>query len=139
MYLVGIARLGRDAELRTAGNGETVANLNVAFNYGRPDSEGKKPTQWCELALWGRRAEALAPHLLKGTVLSLNCDDVHIEEFRKRDGTTGSKLSGRVISLEFAGSSKPREYGDKPPQSQPRAAQPKAESGFDDMDDDIPF
>ena len=135
--LFGLARIGRDAELRTTGQGERVCSLSLAFNYGRK-VEGKYPTQWVEGALWGKQAEALAQYLVKGQQVVVTIEDTHIESFRKSDGTDAVKLAGRVSAIKFAGA---------PPagSAQPaaRAAAPlkpsKPMSGFDDMDDDIPF
>src|SRR5438270_380965 len=39
---IGLATLGRDAELRRTPNGEAVTNLSLAFNYGRKDQSGQK-------------------------------------------------------------------------------------------------
>jgi single-strand DNA-binding protein len=149
--LFGYARLGRDAELRYTTNNDPVMNLSLAFNYGRKDESGKKPVQWIDASLWGQRAEALAEYMLKGQGLVVTLEDLHIEQFKARDGTPGSKLVGRVSTIEFAGG-QPQQQGAAPAPA-PRnsnsyadaksgRAQPpkqKTGSGFDDMDDDIPF
>jgi len=117
--LLGLFRLGRDAELRTTANGDSVASMALAYNYGRRDDSGKQPTQWLDAALWGERASKLAEYL------------------------TGVKLTGRIGMLEFAGdraASAPRAAPAPAPRAPaaPRPA-PGAGSGFDDMDDDIPW
>ena len=61
MIANGLARIGRDVELRFLPQGDAVANISLAFTYGRKDSEGKRPTQWVEASIWSKRAEALAP------------------------------------------------------------------------------
>ena len=43
MKAFGLARLGRDAEIRTTSQGESVATLALAFSYGRKGSDGKRP------------------------------------------------------------------------------------------------
>ena len=78
--MIGLARLGRDAEVRTTSQGESVATLALAFSYGRKGSDGKRPTQWVDGALWGKRAEALAPYLLKGGLVSVLLEEVHLEQ-----------------------------------------------------------
>ena len=66
-HITGAFRLGRDAELRyTPGKNEPVINLALAFNWGQKGEDGNRPSQWIEASLWGKRAEALAPYLLKG-------------------------------------------------------------------------
>jgi len=143
MIMTGLCRLGRDAEIRRTPDNTAVANLSLAYNYGKKDAEGHRPTQWVSASLWGERAEKLAEYLTKGTLLNVVLEDVYIESYDKKDGGTGTNLKARVSSLEFAGGK--REDGEK---SEPRKAtqpeQPKprqqAKGGaFDTMDDDIPF
>jgi single-strand DNA-binding protein len=131
----GLARIGRDVELRHTPNGEAVANLSLAFTYGKRGTDGKRPTQWVEAALWGKRAESLAPYLLKGQQVVAYLEDVSIQTFRKQDGTEGIKLAARVGDLELiAGQGEAQQQAPAPT----RAPAP-APSGFDDMDSDIPF
>lgn len=144
-HLFGLARIGRDAELRTTPQGDRVINLSLAFSYGRKVVEGKRATQWVEGTLWNKQAEALAEYLLKGTQVSVMIEDIHIATFTKSDGIEAAKLTGRISSLDFAGTPAaaspppppPRPPSPRPPPP-PRAAAPGG-SGFDDMDDDIPF
>ena len=144
--LIGLARLGRDCELRTTQDGTPVASLSLAMDYraGR-----EKATQWAEGALWGKMAETLTQYLVKGKLVCVTLDDVHIEEFQKRDGSTGSALVGTVSNLELAGRSdggggqqqgaapaaKPAPASAARPTAPPRSAG----GGMGDMDDDIPF
>ena len=139
MKAFGLARLGRDAEIRTTSQGKSVATLALAFSYGRKGSDGNRPTQWVDAALWGKRAEALAPYLLKGGLVSVSLEDVHIETFDGKNGP-GHKLAARVVDVELAS---PKQAGSAPAQ-QPRPAPrpapaPSAGSGFEDMTDDVPF
>ena len=141
--LIGLARLGRDCELRTTQSGDAVASLSLAMDYrnGR-----EKATQWVDAALWGKMAEALTQYLVKGKLICVTLDDVHIEEYPKRDGGTGTKLVGRVSKLELAGGGRDdgertERPAERPAQRQaPKPAPKSSASGFDDMDDsDPPF
>ena len=138
MKAFGLARLGRDAEIRTTSNGDQVATLDLAFTRR---VKGERLTQWVDGALWGKRAESLAPYLTKGTLVSVSLEDVHIETFTSQKGD-GHKLAARVIDLELAS---PKQDGAAPapapaPRPAPRPAPaPAAGTGFDDMDSDIPF
>lgn len=154
MKLIGLIRLGRDAELRYTQDGTPVATLAGAWNYGRKDQDGKRPTQWANLSIWGERAEKLQPYLTKGAQLLVHADDVHVETYEGRNGQ-GHKLVGRVDSVEFAGSRDqagqgsapapaPRAPAPAPQQRQARPDRPPVQggggsTGFDDMEDDIPF
>jgi single-strand DNA-binding protein len=151
--LIGLARLGADAEVRYTTSGDAVSGLRLAFDY-RVKKE--KMTQWVEGSLWGALAEALSEYLLKGKQVFVVIDDVHIEEYEHKDGKTGTKLVGRISKIELAGSKsddsgsgdRQRPTGARGPaaspqreQAEPRrqAAKPKTGTGFDEMDDDIPF
>ena len=139
--LFGLARIGKDAELRTVG-ADSVVNLALAFNYGRKGDDGKRPTQWLEASLWGKLATALAPYLLKGGSVSVTIEDIHMETYQSSKGE-GTKLVGRVIGIELAGSA-PGQQSAAPaprqaPQQAPARPQSKPAPNFSDMDSDIPF
>ena len=153
--MIGLARLGRDAEVRTTQGGDKVASLSLAFSFGRKDQDGKRPTQWVDGALWGKRAEVLAPYLLKGRAVVVTIDDPHIEEYEGRNGR-GYKLAGTVSAIELAGTAEggqqqrsgtnggAQAYSPSPanpPQQRAPAPPPpqSAGTGFDGMDDEIPF
>jgi single-strand DNA-binding protein len=154
----GYARLGRDAELRYTNAGDAVTSLSLAFSYGRRDETGQRPTTWVDAALWGKRAESLAQYLLKGTAVVVSLDELRMETYQGRSGE-GHKIAARVADIELAS---PKENGAAaapppavvarrpeppagattrpPPRLPARASAPAAGgSGFDDMDDDIPF
>ena len=140
--LTGLFTLGRDAETRVTQGGTTVVQLAVAYNYGRKGEDGKKPSQWVRASMFGKPAEALAPHLTKGKQVSLVIRDLHIATFQKQDGSTGTSLEGVADFDDFARG--PKQEGAAPapaprPAPAPPPAQRSAGSGFDDMDDDIPF
>lgn len=138
MKAQGLARLGRDAETRFTNDGTPVASLSLAFSYGKKGADGKRPTQWVDASLWGPRAEALAQYLVKGTLVVAYLDDLHIETYQGRNGE-GHKLAGRVADIELVPSGQ-RNEGEAPRQQQrPAQRQAPQSSGFDDMDDEIPF
>jgi single-strand DNA-binding protein len=139
MLMTGLARLGRDAELRYASSGDAVCTLSLAFNYGQKGADGKRPSQWVDAALWGKRAEALQPYLLQGGLVCVTLSDPHIETFERRNGSPGHKLAARVLDIELAGGREEREAAAA---TAPKPTTPKPAAGgnsFDDMTDDIPF
>ena len=138
MQMIGLARLGRDAELRKTPAGDSVCSLSLAFNYGRKAEDGSRPTQWVEGTLWGRQAEALEQYLLKGKLVCVTIDDPYLQTYEGRNGT-GTKLTGRISSIEFAGGSDGQQRQPAAnAQAAPRPSAPPA-SRSADMDDDIPF
>ena len=165
MKLQGLARLGRDGEMRRLPSGEAVINLALAYNYGKKGDDGNRPTQWVDASFWGTRAEALASYLVKGQLFLVEVRDVRVETYAKNDGTQGVKLVGTVDNIEFAGPAPGAQAGGAPQQRQApqgggqqrqapaqtqqrqapaqnqqrQAPQNNGGSGFDNMDDDIPF
>jgi single-strand DNA-binding protein len=144
MQIIGVARLGKDCELRHIQSGDAVTNLSLAYNYGKKDQQGNRPSQWIEGVLWGKRAEGLVQYLVKGQQVCVTLDDVHTEEYTKNSGGTGFKLVGAVTNIEFVGS-KPDNAGQQQ-QARPAAApaqrpapvpQPQRHDSFDDSE--VPF
>ena len=141
--LTGLFTLGRDAETRVTQGGTTVVQFTAAYNYGRKGDDGKRPTQWVRVSMFGKQAEALAPHLTKGKQVSLIVRDLHIATFTKSDGTEGYALEGTADFDDFARDGNRQGSAPAPaprPAPVPRQAPaaPRANSGFDDMDDDLP-
>ncbi|MFA5898098.1 MAG: single-stranded DNA-binding protein [Hyphomicrobium sp.] len=137
MKAQGLARLGKDAEIRYLPNGDAVANLALAFTYGKKYESGKRPTQWVDATLWGKRAESLAQYLTKGTQVVAYLENVRIETYEGKNGQ-GSKLAASVADLELIAGSAPQQAKAPAPAPKP-APKPSTGSGFDDMDSDIPF
>lgn len=137
MQLIGLARLGRDAEARTVGD-NVVANLSLAFDYYDPKAENKRSTTWVDGALWGKQATSLEQYLVKGTQVCCTVDDLHMETFQGRSGE-GVKLVGRITSIKLAGGR--QDGAARAPAPAPAAApRPAARPAPAPMDDgDIPF
>ncbi len=107
-----LVRLGRDSSVKQLESGTSVANLACAYDVGYGD---KKQTQWLELAVFGKQAEALAPYFVKGRQFMITAKDVQVEEYQKKDGTTGAKLKATAVELKFAGD---RQQQEQAPQQQ---------------------
>lgn len=141
--LNGLFTLGRDAELKTTPSGTSVCALALTYNYGMKGQDGKKPSQWLRASLWGKQGEVLAQYLTKGKQVSACVDDLHVRSFTKQDGSVSTSLEGRVIAIELARGQRQESAAPAPapaPRPAPRPApSPAGGSGFDDMDDDIPF
>jgi single-strand DNA-binding protein len=132
----GLARIGKDAEVRYTPGGAAVANVSLAFTYGKKGDDGKRPTQWVDASLWGQRVESLAPYLTKGKQIVAYLEDVHIQTYIKGDGAQASKMAARIADLEFVAGG---EQAESQPKPQPKPAPAQADSGFDDFPDDVPF
>lgn len=125
MFTSGLVRIGNEPVLRYTASNDPVIELNLAYNYGRKDENGKYPTQWINATLWGSRAEKLANHLTKGKQLFVVLSDLHNESYTKKDGGQGTSLRAKVTDLQFVDT---------------RQEEPKAKAtSFDDFDDKPPF
>lgn len=141
MKAQGLARIGKDAEVRFTPGGTAVANVSLAFTYGKKGDDGKRPTQWVDASIWGQRAEPMAPYLTKGKQIVAYLEDMHLQTYTKNDGTTNSKMVARLADFEFVSEGSSDGQRAAPAQRQaPAPRQAPESSGFDDMDEsDVPF
>lgn len=64
-----VGNLGGDAELKALQNGTAVCSFSVGANESWKNDRGEKQErcEWVNCTLWGKRGEALAKYLKKGT------------------------------------------------------------------------
>ena len=126
--------LGKDCEQRFLADGTAVASFSVA------DSQGKdKPTIWWSAQLFGKRAESLAPFLVKGQQVTV-IGNVTQREYTDKDGNKRTSMDVRVNDVALMGGKRDAAPASpKRAQAEPRKEAQRPASGFDDMDDDIPF
>ena len=118
--------LGKGAELKSMQDGTPVLKFSVA------DSQGKdKPAIWWNCDLFGKRAEALAPYLVKGQQVTVTGT---LSE-REYEGKKYQTL--RVNDVALQGGRPAGEQSARPAQ-RPSPQQANG-GGFDDMADDITF
>lgn len=127
--------LGRDPELRSV-NGDNVLGFSIGVQTGTRD---KPSTMWVACSIWGKRALSLQPYLAKGHRVTVS-GSIRLEEYKDKDGTPRTALRMSVDQLDLP----PKSEGQAAPAPQQQAPQPRPTtstggSGFDDMDDDIPF
>ena len=122
--------IGNDCETRSLSNGDSVVSFNVATKAGYGD---KATTTWVRCSMFGKRADAVAPYLLKGQLVGV-CGELSNKEYDAKDGTKKSSLEVRVNDLTLLGK------GDGA-KSAPARPAPAASSGggIDDLDSDLPF
>ena len=156
-----IGNLGRDPEVRYAPSGSAIANVTLATTRSWKDkTSGEKveETEWHRIVFYDRLAEIAGEYLKKGKQVYIEgrlktrkwTDKEGVEKYTTEviasDMTMlGSRegMGGGGGGEESGGYSRPasgESRGAAPRQSAP-AAKPAAKSstGFDDMDDDIPF
>ena len=118
-------RLGRDAVLRDAGSTKVI-NLALAVNYGYGE---KKGTQWYDIAVFGKQAEALVQWAVKGSIWCVSVKDLHIEPAK---GEYQAKLVGVALDVNFA----PQQKSNDEPAPKPKQ---KVQPVDGDLNSDVPF
>jgi len=162
-----IGNCGRDPEVRYTPSGTAICNVSVATSSRRKDKasgESIEDTQWHRVTFYDRLAEIAGEYLKKGKPVYIE-GRLKYGKYTDKDGIERNTvdivaeqmqmLGGRDAGGEEAGGGSggrylaPRDGVDgnedrnpsRPaarPAPAPRPA-PKASTGFDDMDDDIPF
>lgn len=131
--------LGSDADLRFTKAGTEVLQFSVATTSGYGE---RQTTSWARCTLFGKRAESLAPYLLKGQQVAVT-GEVKLHEWTGKSGETkqslevsvqdvtliGGKPTSRTESASGAGKSQPSASG----------APGTVQTPGNDFDDDIPF
>ena len=163
-----VGNLGRDPEMRTFPSGDQVANVTLATTDKWRDKQSGEPrehTEWHRLVFNGKLAEIAGQYLRKGSQIYV---EGSIRTRKWQDQASGQDRYSteiRVDQMQMLGSRQgmggpgggdeggyggggdsydaPRRAAPAPRAAAPapRAAAPAARpsSGFDDMDDDIPF
>jgi single-strand DNA-binding protein len=155
-----IGNCGRDPEIRYLPSGQAVANISIATTSRRKDKntgENIETTEWHRVTFFDKLAEIVGEYVKKGRPLYVEgrlkygkftnkdgheqntCDIVATEMqlLGGREGMgapSGDEGGGNSYSRPAAA---PRAAAQTPAQRPAPAS--KASSGFDDMDDDIPF
>ena len=159
-----VGNLGRDPETRSFPNGDQVTNVTIATTDRYKDKtsgEMKEITEWHRVSFFGRLAEIAGQYLRKGSQVYVE-GSLRTRKWTDKDGVEKFTTEIRADSMQMLGSRQGMggaasggagdDGGYEAPASrapaarapaaaprQPAAAPAKAPSGFDDMDDDIPF
>lgn len=126
-------RLGKDCETRFTQGGDAVTSFTAAFDSGYGD---KKVSTWVNCSIWGKRGEAVAPYLLKGTQVAVS-GELTNRKYNDKEGNERYSLDVRVNDLTLIGG---KPDGQAPRTQQRPPAQNSAPAGdFTDLDSDIPW
>lgn len=139
-----LGNLGRDPEVRYTPNGAAVCNLRIATtrNWKSRDSgERQEETEWHSVVLYDRQAEVAGEYLKKGRPVYIE-GRLKTRKWQDKDGQDRYTTEIVAESMQLLGGndeqSAPQRPAPRPVPSQ-RPAPAKSGTGFDDMDDDIPF
>lgn len=127
--LIIAGNVGKDAVLRRTNNGDAVLGFSLAVDNGKDKSGEKRPATWFDCSIWGKRAEALDRHIVKGSKLVLTGRPTA----REHDGK--AYLGINVDDLTFMGGGDRGGYDQSPQGGYNAGGQPSSR----DLGDEIPF
>ncbi|MEY4285185.1 MAG: Single-stranded DNA-binding protein [Pseudomonadota bacterium] len=153
-----VGNLGADPETRYLPSGDAVTSIRVATTDRYKDKqtgETKEATEWHRISFFGKLAEIAGQYLKKGSQVYVE-GSLRTRKYTDKDGIEKYATDIRGDTMQMLGSrqgmggeggggggegaysrpAKPAASGGSGGASRPAAP---AKSGFDDMDDDIPF
>ena len=154
-----VGNCGRDPEVRYAPSGAAICNISIATSSRRKDKasgETVEDTQWHRVTFYDRLAEIAGEYLKKGRPVYVE-GRLKYGKYTDKDGIERNTVDIVATEMQLLGGRETMggadEYGGgaparapaparSSPSAAPAAAKPapaKAATGFDDMDDDIPF
>ncbi len=156
-----IGNCGRDPEIRYLPSGQAVANISIATTSRRKDrtsGETVEDTQWHRVTFYDRLAEIAGEYVKKGRPIYIegrlkygkytdqagvekNTVDIIATEMQLLGGREGMGAPSGGGDDDSGGTPARRPAAAPRPAASAPAGKPAAKpaSGFDDMDDDIPF
>jgi single-strand DNA-binding protein len=164
-----VGNLGRDPEIRYLPSGDPVANITIATSskYKGKDGNMVEETEWHRVTFFGKLAEIVGQYLKKGRSVYVE-GRIKTRKYTDKDGVEKyatdiianemQMLGGREGMGEPSGDYEGGDSGEgggysrqapaarpaqrpaaPPPAARQAPPQSRPSSGFDDMDDDIPF
>ena len=143
--IIIVGNLGKDPEIRYMPNGDAVTNITLATTETWKDKAGEKQekTEWHRITFYRKLAEIAGEYLKKGRSVYVE-GRLETRKWTDKAGTDrytteiiandmkmlGSKPGGNSFEVENKNTK-------TPPPKDSSASNPN--SGFGDMDDDIPF
>lgn len=151
-----IGNIGQDPDLRYTPAGKAATTLSVATSRrwkSKETGESQEETEWHRVVLYDRLAEIAGEYLKKGRPVYIE-GRLKTRKWQDKDGRDNYTTEIVAEDLKLLGSREDSDEGGRrapapntrqaqraqaPAPAERRAPPPKSSTGFDDMDDDIPF
>ncbi len=154
-----LGNLGADPELRYTQSGQAVLNMRLATteSYLDRNKVRQERTDWHNVVLWGKRGEALAKFLTKGSTIFVE-GGLRTSSYDDKDGNKRYKTEIHATNIILAGRGRAGASGEigepsgggrrgsAPPGGAPSGGAPSGGGPVDDVPpddfgggDDIPF
>jgi single-strand DNA-binding protein len=142
-----IGHLGKDPELRAFPSGDQLATISIATTEKWKDKdtgEKRESTEWHRVTFFGGLATVVGRYLTKGSLVYVE-GSIKSRKFTDKEGierisfdikASDMKMLGGRAESGQSGPAAPRQGQGARPAPKPSGG---GGSGFDDMDDDIPF
>ncbi len=152
-----IGNLGKDPEVRYLPSGSAICNLTIATSRQSKDKvsgEKQEETEWHRVVMFDRLAEISGEYLKKGKSVYIE-GRLRTRKWTDKEGV--ERYSTEIVAQEMTmlgsrdsgggggggsadeGSSSTAPRNAPAPRPAPSKPAAKSATGFDDMDDDIPF
>ena len=144
-----LGNVGRDPEIRTFPNGGRIANVTIATTEKWKDKstgEKREATEWHRVNFHDRLAEVVEQYIFKGSSVYVE-GSLHTRKWTDKAGVEKYSTEIKAHSMLMLGNPSPAPETREREQTRPAAAPAQrraapsrpSPSGFEDMDDDIPF
>lgn len=127
-----LGNIGSDPELRFTNGGQGVLNMRLATTerYKDKDDEWKERTEWHNVVLWGKRAEAMDKILAKGSQIMVE-GGLRTSEYEK-DGVKRYKTEIHATGVFLCGKAPERDRDDRGDTREPAQSRGRDDRGRDD-------
>jgi len=152
-----VGNLGADPETRYLPSGDAVTSIRVATTDRYKDKQSgemREATEWHSISFFGKLAEIAGQYLKKGSQVYVE-GSLRTRKYTDKNGVEKYATDIRADTMQMLGSrqgmggeggggggggySRPAAPAQRPAAAPAAAGKPASSSGFDDMDDDIPF
>lgn len=131
-----LGNLGADPELRFTQGGQAVLHIRMATteSYLDKDKQRKERTDWHNVTVWGKRGEALAKFLAKGSTIFVE-GSLRTSSYDNREGQKVYKTEINANNIILAGGKGGQRHAEDPADNYDRTDAP---AGADDFDPGVP-
>lgn len=141
-----LGNLGADPELRMTNSGQAVLKMRLATSetYLDRNRQRQERTEWHNVVVWGKRAEALGKFLTKGTRLFVE-GGLRTSSYEDRDGNKRYRTEIVASNIILSGAGGGGRGGPRSDDGGDSEMPPSGGGGYNDADygggddDDIPF
>lgn len=133
-----VGNLGKDPEVKYMANGEAVANISLATTEVWKDKNGEKQekTEWHRIVFYRKLAEIVGEYCKKGKSIYV---EGRLETRKWTDKNGVERYTTEIIATAMQMLGGGKQEGQQSNSAGQQSQQGGGNTGFEDMQDDIPF